>query len=277
MAAILLVFDFDKTIIDCDSDNWVIDQFGVAEAFERLLPTMPWNPLMDRMMEELHSQGRSVEDIAECLRAAPLDPHVVNAVKTAYALGCELRIASDANQFFIRTILKHHGLLECFSEINTNPSFVDEQGRLKIFPYHDFNTCAHGCSLCPSNMCKGMIIDRIRASAFAEGKKQFIYLGDGKGDYCPSLRLTEGDYVMPRKDYPLWNLISSSSQMLKAEVHEWSNGEELEKVLLQLIHRSISTDADRISANQLFSMDCKHGPVPASAAETISLPLPVPH
>lgn len=46
MAGIVVVFDFDKTIIDCDSDNWVLDDLGATELFNELLPTMPWNSLM---------------------------------------------------------------------------------------------------------------------------------------------------------------------------------------------------------------------------------------
>jgi len=67
---------------------------------------------------------------------------------------CDLRIVSDANTFFIETILKHLGIREYFSEINTNPGYVNEEGRLRILPYHDFNKASHGCSLCPPNMCK---------------------------------------------------------------------------------------------------------------------------
>lgn len=43
---IVIVFDFDKTIIDVDSDNWVVDELGFTELFNQLLPTMPWNSLM---------------------------------------------------------------------------------------------------------------------------------------------------------------------------------------------------------------------------------------
>jgi pyridoxal phosphate phosphatase PHOSPHO2 len=43
---ILVVFDFDKTIIDVDSDNWVIDELGFTDLFNQLLHTMPWNSLM---------------------------------------------------------------------------------------------------------------------------------------------------------------------------------------------------------------------------------------
>ena len=45
-ADIVVIFDFDKTIIDCDSDNWVVDELGATELFNQLLPTMPWNSLM---------------------------------------------------------------------------------------------------------------------------------------------------------------------------------------------------------------------------------------
>ena len=44
--AVVVVFDFDKTIIDCDSDNWVVDELGLTPLFTQLLPTMPWNSLM---------------------------------------------------------------------------------------------------------------------------------------------------------------------------------------------------------------------------------------
>lgn len=43
---IVIVFDFDKTIIDVDSDNWVVDELDFTDLFNQLLPTMPWNSLM---------------------------------------------------------------------------------------------------------------------------------------------------------------------------------------------------------------------------------------
>lgn len=66
---------------------------------------------------------------------------------------CDLKVVSDANTFYIETILKHHGLYDCFSEIISNPAFVNEEGKLRIFPYHDLAS-PHGCDLCPPNMCK---------------------------------------------------------------------------------------------------------------------------
>ncbi|KAL5579418.1 hypothetical protein UlMin_011860 [Ulmus minor] len=236
MAGIIVVFDFDKTIIDCDSDNWVVDELGFTDLFNQLFPTMPWNSLMDRMMKELHEHGKTMEEIVEVLKRTPIHPRVVPAIKAAHALGCELRIISDANTFFIETILEHLGLREYFSQINTNPSFVDEEGRLRIFPFHDFRNSSHGCPRCPPNMCKSQIIEKIQAAISTEGKKKrMIYLGDGAGDYCPSLKLNEGDFVMPRKNFPVWDLICQNPMLIKAKIHEWSDGAELEKILLSLI------------------------------------------
>ncbi|XP_043703335.1 inorganic pyrophosphatase 2-like isoform X2 [Telopea speciosissima] len=276
MAGIVVIFDFDKTIIDCDSDNWVLDELGFTQLFNELLPTMPWNSLMDRMMQELHSQGITIQQIEEVLKRAPIHPRVIAAIKSAHSLGCELRIVSDANLFFIETILKHLGLMDYFSEINTNPGFVDEEGRLRILPYHDFTSSSPGCNLCPPNMCKGLVMERIQASQFAEGKKRFIYLGDGKGDYCPSLKLGEGDRVMPRKNFPVWELICSNPLLMKAEVHEWSDGEDLERVLLHLINMIIIEESSNISSAQLIPGDCKLEIIPISTHEAFPKVLQVP-
>lgn len=111
MAGIVVVFDFDKTIIDCDSDNWVVDDLGATKRFDELLQTMPWNsaivsmdikPLFiylfvncsnyilifqDMMMGELYSQGKSMGDVSNSLKSAPLHAKAISTIKSAYDLG----------------------------------------------------------------------------------------------------------------------------------------------------------------------------------------------
>ncbi|KAF6134421.1 hypothetical protein GIB67_012361 [Kingdonia uniflora] len=280
MAGIVVVFDFDKTIIDCECDDWLVDELGVTDLFNELLPTMPWNTLMDIIMKELHSQGRTIADIAECLKRAPLHPRIISAIKSAHALGCDLKIVSDANKFYIDTILEHHGLTDYFSEIQTNPAFVDEEGKLRIFPYcESFTTHPHGCGdFCAPNMCKGAPTEQIRASGLMEGKKRFIYLGDGKGDFCPSSKLEERDFVMPRMDYPVWELICNNPMSIKAEVHGWSDGEELEQILLHLIDTIIYENGNNSNLEELISKDCKSEIInPLFTHTDFPQALPVPH
>lgn len=275
MAGIMVVFDFDKTIIDLDSDNWVLDELGFTDLFNQLLPTMPWNPLMDKMMKEVHAQGKTIEDVKEVLRRVPIHPRIVPTIRAVHALGCELRIVSDANMFFIETILDHLGITDCFTEINSNPGNVDEEGRLRISPYVDYNTSPHGCSLgiCPPNMCKGMIIESIQASMAKEGlKKRIIYLGDGSGDFCPSLKLREGDIMMPRKNFPVWDLICQNRGLLRAEVHEWNDGEDLEHILVELVEECKNSNSNTV---QLLSVDCKleSNTLPMAARDGLPPPL----
>ena len=55
-------------------------------------------------------------------------------------------------------------------------------------------------------------MERIQASVSATGKKKFIYLGDGTADFCPGLKLGQDDFLMPRKNFPVWKLICSNTK-----------------------------------------------------------------
>ncbi|KAL1538247.1 3'(2'),5'-bisphosphate nucleotidase [Salvia divinorum] len=266
MAEITIVFDFDKTIIDVDSDNWVVDELGATDLFNELLPTMPWNSVMDRMMNELHAKGKTIEDVKEVLRRIPIHPRIVPTIKTAHALGCDLRILSDANLFFIKTIIDQLGIKDCFSEINTNPSYVDEEGKLRISPFVDFQSSPHGCNLCPPNMCKGMVIDRIQATLAKEGRQMIIYLGDGSGDFCPSLKLRVEDFMMPRKDFPVWGLICENRALLRAEIHEWIDGEDMEMIVMKLIEKIKIQDSV-----QLLPVDFKIETMPIALPQSVKV------
>lgn len=99
-----------------------------------------------------------------------------------------------------------------------------------------------------------------------------IYLGDGVGDYCPSLKLKEGDFVMPRKNFPLFDKICQNPLALKAEIHEWTDGEELEHILLNLI-KTIAIEEN--AAAQFISTDCKLQTISVSGHEAFPQALPV--
>uniref|UniRef100_A0A7N0UVZ8 Uncharacterized protein n=1 Tax=Kalanchoe fedtschenkoi TaxID=63787 RepID=A0A7N0UVZ8_KALFE len=275
MASIVVVFDFDRTLLDVDSDDWVVTQMGLKALFRQLMRSMPWTDLMNRMMEELHAIGKTVDDIAECLTKAPIHSSTLTAIKSAYALGCDLKVLSDANQFFIETILKHNGIFRCFSEIITNPASVDQQGRLTISPYCDFTSSPHGCNLCPHNLCKGLVMNRLRSSEIGPKRRKYIYLGDGKGDYCPAISLKDGDFLMPRKGYYLWEHIGSNPTVTEAQVHGWTNGEELEEILLCLINKTVcNSNGCKLGHTSSSDCKCEAGSCPAheSSPQTVSVP-----
>ncbi|KAK8664563.1 hypothetical protein V6N13_084347 [Hibiscus sabdariffa] len=128
-------------------------------------------------------------------------------------------------------------------------------------------------SLSSQHVQEGTVIERIQASLSAmEEKKTIIYMGDGLGDFCPSSKLGDTDYMLPRKDFPVWDLICQNRSLIKAQVCEWSNGDEFEHVLLHLIINIIAKN----NTSQLYS-DCKLQTIPGAAYEAFSKTLYVPH
>ncbi|KAF9591191.1 hypothetical protein IFM89_002846 [Coptis chinensis] len=125
----------------------------------------------------------------------------------------------------------------------------------------------------------GLVIERIRASAFTKGNNRITYIGDGKGDYYSCLKLKEDDHIMPIKDYPLGDLIRTNSSLIKAGVHEWSDGEELERILLHLIATVKSEDHNTNIGNfsPLTSVDFNSHAVALSAQEPFHVVIEVPH
>lgn len=121
------------------------------------------------------------------------------------------------------------------------------------------------------------MIERIQTTL--DEKTRMIYLGDGKGDYCPSLKLRERDYMMPRKDFPVWELICRNPMLIKSQIHEWTDGEDLERVLIGLIHKVCLEghgEDDQDSSLLISTADlCKFQTISTSGHQT-NLPQTVP-
>lgn len=122
-------------------------------------------------------------------------------------------------------------------------------------------------------------MEKIRASLPAEGKKKIIYLGDGTADFCAGLKLEEGDFLMPRKNYPIWEIICTNRSLIKAKVHEWKDGEDLETILLDLINPFFIEEKYNVrsSTDRMVAVECKFLTSSITAHEAFSnSTLPVP-
>lgn len=100
-------------------------------------------------------------------------------------------------------------------------------------------------------------MERIHASVSATEEKRFIYLGDGTADFCPGLKLGEDDFLMLRKDFPAWELTCSNLKLIKANIHEWNDGEELGTVLSNLINKIFIEENCVVGINQIVPVECK--------------------
>lgn len=110
-----------------------------------------------------------------------------------------------------------------------------------------------------------------------EGDMKFIYLGDGNGDHCPSTKLREIDYCMPRKNYPLWGVIQGNPKLINANINGWTHGGDLEHVLLSIIHDLISNNKkDKVGGQKSLAMaDFKLKNMPRPSHEVLPQALKV--
>ena len=211
----LVVFDFDHTFVDDDSDDWMMQVRPelTSTLLKHKRDSDCWTDFMGYVFEQVHQAGCSKEEMLEFVAKLVPFPGLSDALEAITMSGSNVIFISDSNSVFIEAILHKQGLRHYFSKIITNPAHFDETGQLRIQHCH-----AHSCPRCTHspNMCKGTLL---REYLSANGPySHVIYIGDGEGDICPSLTLESRDTVLARKGFRLAEALSSSTD-LKAMSH----------------------------------------------------------
>lgn len=248
------MWDYDWSLIDTNSDTFVVEQLR-PELMDRFDDPGSWTELMDRQMASLFDLGIRREELQECVASVPAHPGCLEAIRLGGAKNARQVVLSDANTVFIEAFLEKQGLRGLFQEVITNPAQFDEQGRLHITPHH--TGAPHSCPLCPQNLCKGSVLERLRA-AFAP--ERIVYVGDGGGDFCPACDLGPSDAVLcrtppspPLDHFGLHKRIQraqdgtqklvtrrSEQAVVAATVHPWHSGDDVLRVMSELLSGAAS-------------------------------------
>ncbi|RDB24919.1 Inorganic pyrophosphatase 1 [Hypsizygus marmoreus] len=235
----LVVFDFDWSLADQDSDRYIFEV--LASDLRRHMKTAKletqWTDLVAESLRKIHSRGITREQIENTLRNMPFHPAMVRGVSKLKAEGkTTFFCLSNANEIFISTILKSKGLHDLFDEIITNPAEWDESGLLKVRRRVDPSGPQHGCTVgCSANMCKGEELEAFLARNTTKYDR-IVYVGDGSNDFCPILRLRSHDKVLCRSFRGLETRITKEGEKegLKAQIHYWAGAWEVEELLGKL-------------------------------------------
>ena len=184
-----VIFDFDWTMIDANTDLFIYEQLNpdlLRQITERA-SEIQWTELMQSSIESL-LQTRRITEVEQCLVKCPFAPEMISILRqlnnsatisttaTAEPLSLgendnsgddwgenEVSIVSDANRFFIDTILRHHGAHDLVHGVYTNAAMVHtESNSVRLTQFCTHIQLPHQCSTCPVNMCKGEIVQRLR-------------------------------------------------------------------------------------------------------------------
>lgn len=228
----LFVFDFDYTLINNNTDTWVMGlrpELCLRERLSELRRRFPcWTDLMDHVFAELHQAGCWRREMLEHMGRLEVYNQALKALKAVSE--CEWAdaiIVSDSNSVFIEHILKQCSVGSVVTEVFTNPAYFDESGRLHVQRFH-----SHNCPTCVDspNMCKGIILRRFL------NRQQYgsvVYVGDGKGDYCPSVSsMKEKDIIICRQGYSLEKKLANVQTDVTASVYHVNFEESLGDFLI---------------------------------------------
>ncbi|WVR00130.1 hypothetical protein IAU59_007272 [Kwoniella sp. CBS 9459] len=239
----LIVFDFDWSFVDQDTDRWVFEVLSTE--LRRLLQTrksagtgMQCTPdVVNDTMKDLYEQGFKKDDILNALRILPFHPAMKRAVTSLQERNKDTTFLclSNSNEVYINTILEKHGLTSLFSQIITNPAHWNPSSpdHLIIGRRLPATEPPHGCTVgCLANMCKGDELDAyLAANGGKDSYEKIVYVGDGGNDFCPLLRMRQGDLICCRKGFELDERIKNEGKAsgLKVDVKLWEQAWQIDE------------------------------------------------
>lgn len=261
---IMLITDFDRSFTDWDAGERFCDEIApeLTSLLNSLESPANFIPLTNTVLSEMFRRGISRDKMINVLTGmgAEVPKGSLDMIKFAVSKKFDVRVLSDCNTVFIHHILSGAKILRYFEEIITNPAQFERaepshstalvqaqtsgdagqwffgnltppdklapRHKLVVKPRFDYNNSGHhGCPLCPHNLCKGMELERMKATK-GSCVERIIYVGDGGNDYCPILHLGTDDFALVRQGFPLERLIKEANEV-RATVMYWANHQEL--------------------------------------------------
>jgi pyridoxal phosphate phosphatase PHOSPHO2 len=220
----LFVWDFDWTIVDCNSDEYVPAQFLGSKETERRLrryvgmrgPT-GWHECVSDLVNECADEcGLSPCDVHAAAARMPHLADVRGAIDDVRGrASCGQAIISDGNDYFIGAFLGANKMEGHFTHgVETNAGRWESRGRTDgastardgrrfVVVHQSSKYGGHNNAMCPPNLCKTQVLLDVlsrTAGMTTRGRRpRVVYVGDGSNDACPALNvLDERDVLLAR-------------------------------------------------------------------------------
>lgn len=228
MTKTMVIFDFDYSMIDCDSlyeqvriglseeDMKEIEKVDIEKSFEYSIGLA---------YKKFKSKGKTVQDINSYIDTIKLGKGMKELLEYLHNSNkYDLIIVSGDIDYPIKRILKNEGVLEYFSAIYGIPSETDEVELIKLTPL-----IKTGCKNCEPNGCKTYFFNEYLKKQGKEKFNNFYFVCDGFNDYCLGENLGVKDVLFPRKDYKLYKRLYEKGDLknLKCKCVVWENGNDI--------------------------------------------------
>jgi pyridoxal phosphate phosphatase PHOSPHO2 len=227
-----IIFDFDYTLIDHNSDTYFYNEEN-QQILKEKRKTTQWTELMCKfsiikqgyLLKKIATEGKSIQEIKSKLEEIKISESIKKILKLCKSKDQKIIIVSDANNLFIEWILKKNEVYEYFDKIVTNSTDIIKENDIEYIQVNKY--MKHDCiNNCPENICKGLIVEDIE-------RNRVVYIGDGSNDFCPLTKLNDQDSVFARNNFPLQKRIINEKEKLKLSIHYWNDHDELLELFLK--------------------------------------------
>lgn len=126
-----VVWDFDWSLINENSDTWIFEQLGQKQTKDIMADrSLQWTQRCDRAALSLQVRDAvSVREITAAFADIPCFPENIEVIRQLHLHGVAQYIVSDANVVFIHAFLDaHKDLAKCFAGVFSNKAWLQARG-----------------------------------------------------------------------------------------------------------------------------------------------------
>jgi len=228
----LLIFDFDETITDQDSEYEVAKNTLTYEQYQKIVEQdkIGDSETFNHFFKHLKERGLSLEDYNKHLEKLELSPKMkelfeyLKKNKSKY----EILIISGDIEYVIKHVLKYHGYLDLFDDFICNTCEIQNENSERLI-YVQMIQFPHDCNLCIPTQCKGLELKKFLEKKQKKYEK-IIFVCDGGNDFCPAKKIFQkNDIIFPRVGHGLCKKLfeNDSKKELICEIYPWNSGDEI--------------------------------------------------
>ena len=228
----LLIFDFDKTILNDDSFGHIILNTLTKEELQIIYNNRNenWVDGYNYALKQLKSHGITKEKFNEMLNQISLTQgmsDLFNYIKEKKE-NYDSIILSSNYEYVIKYILNKNNIIDIFLDIITNPSREANQDEKEQFIYV-LKKREHNCKICNPCSCKKNEFKEFCNTHDMNNYDKVIFICDGFNDFCLAVDLGENDITLMRKNFALYKKIKSKNfeNNLKCKVQAWESGNDI--------------------------------------------------
>ena len=166
MAEQLVIFDFDNTLIDGNTDALILDMLPMLRNMSMNYDKegRGWGEVMNSALEIIAQNGLGKADVDECILALRISEPVKYMLSMLMAdERTDLIILSHSNEYFIDLLLLEFGIDKSkFNGIFTYPAEWNDEEQLRVRRFYEQKL---ECTYCPNDFCKGLLCSKLDLKA----------------------------------------------------------------------------------------------------------------